>query len=1545
VGPNGQAVLVGDPAVVIVPRPRLDELVPQPAPGPDPVAEIRGPAGGVVSPAPDVGARFTPDPVPAPIPTAADTFDPPVPVLRPGPALKVAAPPPPPPAPAGPPPDAQTSTTGPVTVHFWPRLGLIGATLAGRPWVTVRWPARSGREPISVDVVISESGPQPAIGLKVRVGAAIKVLVNREAEQSFAASVQARIRFAHRYSAGGRPVEINEELPDGTSRATVGTDFTDDRDQGEEPEYDIELGAFRPGPPAPQSELFAWRFDTRAQLDAWAAAHPLLWWVEGPPDGPTLQAMHADEKRMQWLAGEWRVNEEDLDVRTVYEKGVAWESPDPLWDLFYVSQYGAQEGPPGDAGECLVFRHDGDSFGRVPLSHEDALAAWLDLEAGGLAAPSLAGRLPRGELAYVAAKGGGSSVHLIGADYLQRRAHFFAGIRAKRDLDTLLGEDGVWWGYLRIALDRTMGRADPALRTAFDYTSGLWDAAGRRALPDIAADAKQEAIYSVQGAMNGVGVYCDLDAVKRLVMSMPGMTNKARHDSITFLGFEGMDVCDLAHPLADRETAALVWMGQTVGKVSLEVLRGKAVEQFENLRKFRDQIEYGEAEPLWDSGEFGRAIRERVYKKRGFTLSGRFFPHEDVPHRMATKDFGGTELGYAFAVGASNEHSRRQRKKYLTILAVVVATVLLVLIANAAGAMVAGMLFTEGTLAFMATEVVVGAVLVTAAGPAVSTLVLSGGTADAAAYEAAYAHWDRDLFWNVVSFGVLKALSTGVRSAILVSAGVKEFDQLGRGWKAAEIMSRASLSGLAMYGLTGLRMRLEGKPMPEGEERNEMIFEMGLSLVLMEFAGFAVSRPMKELSKFAREVRLGDQAAKMDALLITGQGLARETALYAAEPGVAGRSGATLLARQIQFLEAARAIVAKLKSSVRTRVDGERLAARLAPFEEMIGARLDLAADFELMSSTRLRPASLAEGNREFTYERGKSADLEAYYKSKGATVRTDGDTIFVTLDGKDLILRPQVAAGVRPDGSRVPEALDTWRLDLSRRRTKLLADATDRASADADVRKVRDADPFTMDAKALTALETALARAATRLAKVPAQPLGPIDRSGTDSAGWRTRLAGARQALLAQAEILGIGTEPEIAALRGRGRVIGRKNLADNTLAVQQELVEAAQKVVDRFAGAQRSLADAAAAMPGPDIAALQTGLEARQADVRRRADIYGVKPGTKYLEAVKGMRPGKRAGLEGLREAEAVLEAAEARLDAMARRALADAEATHGKGLIDEIRADPEFALWTDAQIGDALRAFGGSRNPKGFRFSAQALRGTLWAAVPEGPGSTRSPIGFEGARGFAGGPEDLTFVLETYGLMRDLGIEGSFAVLRRAVSTRDNFKGAVWQMEVARNAFGLENVKAFEFVGSGREVDILLKDGRRVETKDWKPATWDPPKVRKQMTADLEGATDGGTRPDGIKDIFWLFRSPPPRPVSTIRSTLRGAFDTWLAGKRATLTPEQIADLRTAFDAHADLVQAPDVSRTGVIRPPPQRGTGVPPRARDEETKAVPPVLVAP
>jgi hypothetical protein len=1433
--------------------------------------------------------------------------------------------------------DEGTEIQGPVTVRYWLKRGLIGATLNGRPWVTVRWDPDPGRTSFEIGITTDRLGgllatDKPAIGLRVSTRFPIKVIVSLEAEHRLAESTPGTLRFMHDYSAGGHPVVVNEELLGGLKTKTGDRYFSVRDDYAFDLVYNVESGTWDKVPVRGivPTGPFAWRFENRSQLDAWAAAHPDLWWVEGPPDGSTLQAMHADEKAMQTRTARWRDEGRIEEVRTVYEKGVAWASPDALWDLFYASEYSAQAGPPGDAGECLVFKHNHDSFGRVPLGHPEALAAWTQLETD--AAPQLAAQLPRGTLAFVAARGESKDVHLIGAEYLARRTAFLDGLAAGRDPSELLAEPMIWAGYLRIALDRQRNDTDPVLRATNDMTPGVWEAAGARALDDMATQAKWEGIWAAEAGMNGVGPYRHEETVRQLVLWSAGKTREDARNTASFLGIEEGQVDKVAGVLADRVTAARIWMGEEVNGVSTDTLQAAATKQYFEFQKLQLAIQIGDVDPLWDPGQFGQRIRERVFPKFGFTLSARDFPGKNV----ASPYTGfGSQLGQAFAKGAETERSRRRRRKYFLIGLAILASVVLILVANAAGAALAGWLITQGTAGFVLVELLTAATIVTALGPAVNTLVMSEGKADFESIKAAYGGLGgvgKEFAWNFATFGFFKALGWGVRAATKAGAGGAEAFEKSLPWRSADVGLRVEYSALGMYGAAALRRHLEGKPMPTGEAANEHMFEMGLSLLLMELGGFATRGMMKDVQTWARDQRLGVNKGRMDALLRQSRVLGQRIAEYAADPHSKPAMGDALLKSQLEFLKAQEALIADLRQSFRTRADAKQLEARLDAFSAPIRARIEGVEGYQQIAEAQVRPVSLQEGNTAFTYLRGKQKLIVEYWSRAKATVRVEGDVIYVKDGGRELTYRPatDTAAGIRPDGTRVPQALEAWRADLARQRLTLLADAAARGHFSADIEAVRDANPATVDPADLPALQRAIARVTAKLQPMVPQEVGWTDKLGTDSMGWRQRLLDAKKLVLARAKALGMDSDPAVAKLREKTGNLSRAKY-DNTLTEYQRIVEAARAAVDKQVVDVQALAKGAAG--GPPTEALKASLVARQAEVRRRAEIYGASE-RKYVRAAARVRPGTRGEYEGLVGAEEVIAAAEAKLDVLSRRALAEAEATHGKAVIDAVRADPTFELWTDAQVGDALRAFGGRRNVKGFIFTPEALRGALWAARGPDPGTGRTPIPMSQLVSFARSPQELTFVLETYGRLRDLSVEGSFDVIRRAAGSRDFWKGAVWQLWTVRMEFGLNQVRGLEVKGDGREIDVLLRDGRRVECKDWPPSAWNDVKVANQVTADFEGATQGGRNPNGIKDVLWIFRPPGPRTPETIRDTMRAAFDAWIAQKGATLSPKQVAALQVAFEAHTELVRISPPAGADIVLPPPLRASGVPVPVKDDD-----------
>ena len=252
----------------------------------------------------------------------------------------------------------------------------------------------------------------------------------------------------------------------------------------------------------------------------------------------------------------------------------------------------------------------------------------------------------------------------------------------------------------------------------------------------------------------------------------------------------------------------------------------------------------------------------------------------------------------------------------------------------------------------------------------------------------------------------------------------------------------------------------------------------------------------------------------------------------------------------------------------------------------------------------------------------------------------------------------------------------------------------------------------------------------------------------------------------------------------------------------------------------------------------------------------------------------------------------------------------AKFGKATIDAARKG-ELAGLSDQQVGDALRML---RNAESL--TPAALRGAFYASLgPPAKSTAASPVPLENAVAYARSTAELNFVLESYLAISEAGIEGSYQLMRDAATSPGKWKGAVWQLDVIRNVIGTSRVKAVEVKVPGREIDIVLNDGTRIETKDWD--FWDREKVQKQFGVDLEGATSGGTNADGLKDIIWMFRDPIPVSRSTILTTMKSTLETFIKAKlkSGTINESQAELLRDAFKNHKDLLSIPKIDASHV------------------------------
>src|SRR5262249_3758583 len=147
-----------------------------------------------------------------------------------------------------------------------------------------------------------------------------------------------------------------------------------------------------------------------------------------------------------------------------------------------------------------------------------------------------------------------------------------------------------------------------------------------------------------------------------------------------------------------------------------------------------------------------------------------------------------------------------------------------------------------------------------------------------------------------------------------------------------------------------------------------------------------------------------------------------------------------LLERQAAVLAEQRALLEELGKSFRTAPDAEALEKSLAGELAEIDARLAVLHSVEAFARAEVRPLqSTAEGVAEFSYKRGEEKWLEDYY-GKDNVKRVSGH-LEVEYQGKTLIFRPatDVEAGILPDATHRPDALEAWRSTASSRIRRII--------------------------------------------------------------------------------------------------------------------------------------------------------------------------------------------------------------------------------------------------------------------------------------------------------------------------------------------------------------------------------------------------------------------------------------------------------------------------------------------------------------------------
>ncbi len=173
--------------------------------------------------------------------------------------------------------------------------------------------------------------------------------------------------------------------------------------------------------------------------------------------------------------------------------------------------------------------------------------------------------------------------------------------------------------------------------------------------------------------------------------------------------------------MKDPSKARRIALGLEKAPFSLADIQARAQQTVSEYDAMLEQLRNGSVKALRVEGDFGSQIRQQVYDQMGFhTLRGDTYPHHDEAPGLLPDALNNAESNFgslAEQLYANYVAHRDRFEMYVSfarITAEVIASAVLILVANAAGAAVAGLFFAEATPMYVATEITVGAFGVTA---------------------------------------------------------------------------------------------------------------------------------------------------------------------------------------------------------------------------------------------------------------------------------------------------------------------------------------------------------------------------------------------------------------------------------------------------------------------------------------------------------------------------------------------------------------------------------------------------------------------------------------------------------------------------------------------------------------------------------------------------------------------------------------------------------------------------------------------------------------
>ncbi|MDH4472202.1 MAG: restriction endonuclease fold toxin [Fluviicola sp.] len=561
-----------------------------------------------------------------------------------------------------------------------------------------------------------------------------------------------------------------------------------------------------------------------------------------------------------------------------------------LIDLFFTSVDVAVMDPEGKGiANVLVYKMEGDYFGRQRLTKEEAHQHWRKLDTVGkpedLSKWNVKDKFGlhwNGTFQFLYAQGT-IEVHRVDESYYRGRRFFTDNKNVLNqtmlndandgknmgyaELTALTGDAGdhFYW-YLRGELDRPATDATyfrsiiNTYGTKTLFSGSFQSDLGKWIYDEVNNDAKVFATEKVSGISSFLGeLWQSREALEVQLGAMADLDSQKRRDIVSAFGFEHEAQDELVNLFSSKTKTAELLLGVEVDGYTVEKIVARIQESATKMSEFLGDIVNDRVDTLAMEGEFGNMVREHAYKKAGFTK----LKHWDFPHDDQASSTYSTATAYNYTntkeqLYAYYVYNTETWKMVLTIIVVVIVAVIIALATMGVGLFVAAAVGATGFGAVVVSGAVAG-ILFTV----VSEIILqSMGQGTLNRDKNAYGIWEflGQMVLNVVMFVAFGAFGEifGSMAAAAKAAGAS------RTVMFALKLERLSAMAMLFTTISLAHFYIDKGRLPEGREWKKFWLENILALVLFEVGGAIAKGGLMRLRSSGSSIYAKNMSTKFD---------------------------------------------------------------------------------------------------------------------------------------------------------------------------------------------------------------------------------------------------------------------------------------------------------------------------------------------------------------------------------------------------------------------------------------------------------------------------------------------------------------------------------------------------------------------------------------------------------------------------------------------------------------------------------------------------------